>query len=245
MATIVTAFITNINQIEYRSVENYIEWGKKLLSQSIPTVCFLEKHIYDEYFADDFILNYFPNTSFIMFERPDNYLMTYEYQLTQYRVDTDNPSKDTPGYMITQCHKTEWVKMAIASNPYNTSDFIWIDFGIFHMIRNDMMFAQNLKKMTQKKYDRVRIASCIDPNGNCHSDIYHQISWFFAGSVFGGPAAKLVEFAGKMKKICLELIDTKSHLMWEINIWYLLHKRQPDMFDSYKADHNITILDHY
>lgn len=243
MATIVTAFMTNINRIDFRSAEKYIELGKKLLSQSIPTVCFLEKEIYDKYFLEDILL--YPYTSFQLFERNDNYLMKYESQLTQYRVDSDNPTKDTPGYMFTQCHKTEWVKLAIESNPFNTTDFIWIDFGIFHMIRDDMAFAVHLEKMTRKKYDRIRIASCTDPNGDCHTDIYHRISWFFAGSVFGGPAQKLVEFADMMKEICLELIDTRQHLMWEINIWYLLHKRKPEIFDPYRADHNISIMDHY
>ena len=46
MATIVTAFITNINNIEFRSYEKYIELGKILLNQPIPTICFLEKKKY-------------------------------------------------------------------------------------------------------------------------------------------------------------------------------------------------------
>jgi len=43
MSTLVTAFMTNVNQIDFRSHEKYIELGKKLLSQPIPTVCFIEK----------------------------------------------------------------------------------------------------------------------------------------------------------------------------------------------------------
>ena len=243
MATIVTAFITQINHIDFRSAEKYIELGKKLLSQPIPTVCFLEKHIYDEYFADS--LQLFPDTEFIMFERNQNYLMAYESQLTQFRVDSDNPTKDTIGYMFTQCHKTEWVRMAIESNPFHTTNFVWIDFGIFHMIRDDMAFALHLEKMTRKKYETVRIASCVDPNLECESDIYHRISWFFAGSVFGGSANKLIEFANRMKSFCLDMITTRNHLMWEINVWYLLHKQEPGMFDPYRANHNVSILENY
>ena len=243
MATIVTAFVTHINNIEFRSAEKYIELGKKLLSQPIPTVCFLEKHIYEDYFSGKEFL--FPDTKFIMFERSDNYLMEHESQMTEFRVESDNPSKDTIGYMFTQCHKTEWVRMAIEANPFRTTDFIWVDFGIFHMIREDeMAFALYLENMSRKKYSAVRIASCVDPNLDC-ADIFHRISWVFAGSVFGGPADKLAEFAARMKAFCLETISTRRHLMWEINVWYLLHKQWPGMFEPYKANHDISILDQY
>ena len=243
MATIVTAFMTNINNIPYRLPTKYIELGKKLLNQPIPTVCFLEKEIYDTYFSDS--LASYPYTEFVMFERTDNYLMEYEELLTNFHVNTDNKAKDTPRYMFTQCHKTEWVKMAIERNPFETDNFIWVDFGIFHMIQNDMEFAVHLDKMCKKNYNTIRIPSCIHPNEECNHDIFHFIAWFFAGSLFGGSSKKLLEFSTIMKEFCLNLIKNKKHLMWEINIWYLLHKQHPTLFEPYMANHDITILANY
>lgn len=245
MATIVTAFVTRINDIHFRTTEKYMELGKILLSQPLPTICFLEKYMYDAYFAD--CLEQFPNTDFQMFERHENYLMEHTSEMMNFQVESDNPSKDTIGYMFTQCHKTEWMKMAIEKNPFHTTDFIWIDFGIFHMIRKDsaIHFPLYLENMTRKTYDTIRIASCIDPREECKSDIYHKISWFFAGSVFGGSSLNLLKFAAKMKTFCLNMIATRRHLMWEINIWYLLYKEEPGLFEPYSADHNITILGNY
>ena len=244
MATIVTAFITKINNIDFRSYEKYIELGKKLLKQAIPTVCFLEKAIYQQYFEPE--LSQFPLTTFLTFERTDIYLYEYESQLTDFHVMTDNETKDTPGYMFIQCHKTEWVHMAIQENPYQTTNFVWIDFGIFHMIKDDVSFAVALKNLSRKTYDSIRIASCVDPNGISYDkNIYREIAWYFAGSIFGGHKDSLTEFAKQMKTTCIHLIETKKHIMWEVNIWYLIFQKHKTLFDPYRADHNISILDNY
>jgi hypothetical protein len=244
MATLVTAFITKINNIDFRSYEKYIELGKKLLKQAIPTICFLEKDIFTEYFEPELTL--YPLTPFRLFERKEIYLYDYEPQLTDFHVKTDNVSKDTPGYMFIQCHKTEWVKEAIQENPYNTTNFVWIDFGIFHMIKDEVSFALALKNLSRKTYDRVRVASCVDPNTISYDkNIYREISWYFAGSIFGGNKESLVEFAKLMKATCIQLIETKQHIMWEVNIWYLIFQKFKTLFDPYQADHNLSILDNY
>jgi len=243
MATLVTAFMTNVNNIGFRSYEKYIELGKILLNQPIPTVCFLEKHIYDQYFSSS--LNLFPYTHFIMFEKEDNYLVQYQSELCNYFVNTDNPTKDTPGYMFVQCHKTEWIRQAIQANPFCTSDFIWVDFGIFHMIRDKMEFALQLDAISRKKQIRVRIASCVNPNQNCHYDPFHTITWYFAGSIFGGNAEFLLNFADKMRELCLHIIHQRKHIMWEVNIWYLLYKQYPSIFSPYLCNHDISILSQY
>jgi hypothetical protein len=244
MATIVTAFMTNVNNIDFRSYEKYIELGKKLLNQPIPTVCFLEQKIYDEYFKNE--LTKYPLTIFKLFERNENYLYSYEDILTDFMVQTDNPKKDIPGYMFIQCHKTEWIKMAAEENPYKTTNFIWIDFGIFHMIRDEVGFALALKNLVRKTYNHIRIASCVDPNGICYDkNIYREITWYFAGSIFGGDKDTLLNFADIMKKFCIELMESKKHIMWEVNIWYLIFQNHKTLFHPYHADHNLSILENY
>lgn len=243
MATIVTAFMTNINVNKSRSYDKYLIYGKKILTQPIPIVCFLEQQIFDDYFADS--IDLYPYTQFCIFERQDNYLMKYEDQMKNFHVFSDNPDKDTPAYMFTQCHKTEWVKMAIEINPFKTTDFVWVDFGIYHMIQNDMEFALYLEQLVRKKYDFVRIASCVDLESECKVDIYRQITWYFAGSIFGGSGDRLIEFANVMKSNCLDIIGNQNHLMWEINIWYLIYKQYPQLFCPYHSNHDVSILKNY
>jgi len=158
---------------------------------------------------------------------------------------TNNPKKDTPEYMIVQCHKTEWLRMAIEKNPFQTSDFVWIDFGIYHMIRDDGLFSTLLENIARKTYSKVRIASCINPNDHCSQDLFCRVAWFFCGSVVGGNQTQLLRFAERMKSKCLSLFAEKKHLTWEVNIWYLLFQENNDIFDFYFADHNPTVLSLY
>jgi hypothetical protein len=242
MNTIVTAFMTDINQIHFRSAEEYMELGNKLLALPIPKIFFVESHIYDIYYAT----TTFPLTTFIPFERKDNYLYPF---LSGWKIpenlQTNNPRKDTPEYMIVQCHKTEWLKMAVKQNPYQTTDFTWIDFGIYHMIHNEEGFQKHIKQISNTTFPLVRIASCIDPNDSCHIDLFSRVVWFFCGSVIGGNSEKLLQLADLMKEKCLTLLLEKKHLTWEVNIWYMLFQEHKELFDSYKADHNISILSNY
>ena len=143
------------------------------------------------------------------------------------------------------CGKTEWVKRAIELNTYNTEQYLWIDFGIYHMINNSELFERAIYNINTKYYNNVRIASCWDPSTSVHPDIYKIITWYFAGSIFGGNKTKLLEFADLMKNKCLSIIEEKKSLMWEINIWYLIYKEHPELFDCYPSDHNIYILANY
>ena len=113
------------------------------------------------------------------------------------------------------------------------------------MIDNSMEFALKLDSICRKTYPRVRIASCVNPNQENNHDIYSTISWFFAGSVFGGNSQYLVQFAKQMKEICIDIIINKKRIMWEVNIWYLLYQKHPGLFSPYFANHDITILKNY
>jgi hypothetical protein len=100
--------------------------------------------------------------------------------------------------MFIQCNKTEWMVQAIDLNLYKPKQFVWIDFGIFHLFRDKHIsetdshyasatekiveaFHENILAMQYQTYDKIRIAACGDPNRVFHGDIYSQIVWMFAG----------------------------------------------------------------
>ena len=243
MTTIVTAFLTKINNIAFRNYETYIDYGKKILRVDAPCVCFLEKEIYEKYFVNE--LKDFPQTYFFMFDKMQNYLYGYIDQVTQYHLHSDNPTKDTIDYMFLQCHKTEFLRQVMDINPFQTTNFTWIDFGIFHMIRDDDSLQKGIQHVSQKVYDKLRIASCVNPNDPCPTDIYRHVVWFFAGSIIGGHKDVLLEYANIMKQKCISIIEERHHIMWEINIWYLLYQDHKHLFDAYFANHDLSILMNY
>lgn len=239
--TIVSAYMTQVNK--HRNIDLYINYGTHLLQIHVPKIIFIEKDIYDTYFSQ----TSFPLTEFIFFEKNENYLYDHTHHITNFHVNTDNQNKDTLDYMCIQCHKTEWVKKAIEYNSFGTDQFIWMDFGIYHMIKEDSLFEKYVFQMTQQSYsDSIRIPSCWDPDHYiCQKDIYQNITWYFAGSVFGGDQDTLLVFADKMREKCLDLIENKKHLMWEINVWYLIYRGNPSLFSYYNSGHNASILSNY
>ena len=73
--TIVTAFIYNINN-NNRSIDDYIEYGKKLLRVNVNKVVFIENEIYNKYFLETKEEEY-PTTTFVMTKKEDIYLYNY------------------------------------------------------------------------------------------------------------------------------------------------------------------------
>jgi len=238
MTTIVSAFMSNINS--YREADKYVEYGTKLLRIDTPKIIFLEKAIYDEHFSNDI----FPKTQFVFVEKTESYLYEQIENITQFNIETTNPGKDTLEYMFVQCNKTEWVKQAIELDPFNTEQFVWVDFGIYHMI-NSEYFAEYVYKMTQQKYDKIRIAGCWDLNAYCHNRYHTRVLWYFAGSVFGGDKNSLYKFADLMKTRCLIFIAQHQSLIWEVNLWYFIYNENKELFDVYRAEHDKTIIDNY
>lgn len=240
--TIVTAFISNANN--YRGIDEYINLGIKLLLQPVPTVCFIEKDIYFQYFHDK--AHNFPQTIFRFFEKTDNYIYVRKEEMSLFDPITDNPRKDTVEYMCIQCHKTEWVRMAIELDPFHTEQFIWADFGIFHMMTDEDKFRLSLQNMSKKRYHGVRIAHCWDLSIHSEeSKLMQIVHWYFAGSIFGGDKGNLLSFAALMKIAVNQIITDKKSLTWEVNIWYILYKNHITLFLPYVAGHDFTILDNY
>ncbi len=236
MTTIVSAFISNVNS--NRNIENYIEYGKKLCSININKVIFIEEHIYNTYFKNQ----NFPLTIFIFLNKEQLYFYQYKKEdLTNFNIlRSDNPSKDTIEYMYVQCSKTEWVRIAIEINPFNTNQFVWVDFGIYHIMNNDEeLFIHLITNLNNKSYENIRIASGTSYN---LKNIYTNIQWFFLGGIFGGHKDKLLEFADLMKQKCIDIMTHEKTIIWEVNIWFLIFLENQKLFDRYIADHDASML---
>lgn len=117
------------------------------------------------------------------------------------------------------------------------------------MIRNDHEFEYQLfllhQRISLQLHDNIRIASCWNLQEHFNKNIYSHIAWFFAGSIFGGTASKLIDFADLMKDKCIDIITKRKSIMWEVNIWYLIYLENPNIFNSYICDHNISIISNY
>jgi hypothetical protein len=226
-------------------VEKYIEYGKFLLNNPNPKVIFIDKETYNSFFKDDDLKSRYKNTTFIKINQEELYLYKYVYKITNFTLKSCNPNKDTFDYLFVQNNKTEWVREAIQMNIYKTDQYIWMDFGIYQMIKNETELNEGITSMTKKYYDNLRIASCKYRDYTVSYNVYEIITWTFAGSVFGGHKDALIKFADLVKNEVIKTIEEKHTIMWEINIWYLVKLKHIELFDFYNCSHDIRILKEY
>jgi hypothetical protein len=278
---IVTGFIGGINSRKDRDLTKYMDFGRELLSVEIPTTCFIERDVWCGYILPsitsqiseehsfvysckggvmDGICKTFRyvvcgHVRFVFFELEDLFLWPYRDMASKFSLNTGNPGKDTLGYMMVQCQKVEWVSIAESFARSSTNEYVWIDFGAFHMFHGSVDSFQLALYQLRNRIDKrvlregcgqvVRIAGCWEPYRHSGGDIYRDVNWTFAGSVFGGGAAAIHDFALRMREKCLLVLRERNHLMWEINVWVLIFLDSPALFSWYRSDHSPVLFDGY
>jgi hypothetical protein len=179
------------------------------------------------------------------------------YHLDQTRQSTEIPSSDSPQkntlkYLLTQNNKTEWMRKAIELDPYDTSQFIWIDFGIRHVFSSSSRLTKGIEDATTRTYNRVRMAGIeVELIGAWDTGelrpgmpLFDVPQWCLAGGVFGGDKDSLTTFANIARGKTQEYIK-KGYLTWEVNIWYVICTEHSELFDIYKSNHDDSILENY
>jgi len=255
MTTLVTAFVAGVNQRNDRVIDDYMNYGKKLLENPINKIVFFDESLIG-------LLPNYPNTIIIPIKKEDMYLYEYKDEITNFGLNTQTPEKDSLEYMFIMCNKTEFIRKAIELNPFHsdpfhsdpfqTNQFVWVDFGINHIFKNDdATFNAVISALENKSYDNVHIGSIWTPDmhtimtRNFRTDIYKDIAWYFAGGIFGGDSKSLIKFADLTKQQCIKIIAERKTLMWEVNVWFLLYLENPELFSLYQCDHNSTLIGNY
>ena len=199
--------------------------------------------------------------TFVFFEARDLFLWSYRAIANKFSLNTGNPGKDTLEYMMVQCQKSEWMAIAAQLSSHMRTDngtakeYVWIDFGVFHMFRGKIdVFQLELYTMRARinrsilqsgESDRLTFARCWDPAHIYQGDIYKDVNWLFAGSVFGGSAKRIQQFALLVREKCFQVLRERNTLMWEINIWTLIYREAPHAFSLYPSDHSEIIFRGY
>lgn len=249
--TIVSAFITGINQSPDKTIDKYLEYGSQLMRVRIPKIIFIDETLYEK--VSQFMDEY---TMIIPYKLTDIYMYQYRDKLKNVKVATTNAKKDTIEYFMVQCHKTEWIRKAIQINKYDSEQYMWIDFGIYQFIdKLNLAYEEKFNKFTESLYqieyqktDKVKMPGMWNMNACC-TDMYNylklHVCWYFAGSLFGGHKDTLIKFADYTRDRCLKMITEDSWLVWEVNVWYLVYCEHPELFIQYKAQHDLTIFENY
>jgi hypothetical protein len=160
--------------------------------------------------------------------------------------NTRNVEKDTREYIILMNTKTEYLKIAIESNPWSSTHFAWIDFNIYHIFQGrEQYIYEYLRSMSQRTMNNyfLTLPGCWNKD-NVHEEfLMNDICWRFCGGFFIGSANRCLEFHKCYQDYFLDFLINKKKLIWEVNFWAYVELRHSLSVIWYPGDHNQTILE--
>ena len=132
------------------------------------------------------------------------------------------------------------MEKTIELNPFNSSHFIWMDFGINHIAQN----TEKIHEWINLVPDKIK-QLCINPyienidNKQMFQYIYHHT----AGGLFSGSKENMLKY--------IELFKKKTEQIYNEN-WYqideavmtMVQRENPDLFNFYYGDYK-SIVSNY
>jgi len=154
-----------------------------------------------------------------------------------------NITKDTFEYIALMNAKTEFINLAIIDDFFHTKQFAWIDFNVFHIIKNIEATSANIAHIAQNSLaaDGVLFPGCWGA-GTCANSLWNRINWRFCGGFFIGTAAGLLNLHRLIEAGLSETLRRNGGLTWEVNLWSELENTGAWRPGWYKSDHNDSLL---
>jgi len=227
--TFVTAFLNFGNKDELTLDSDYFRYFSKIAKTNIPIILFLDKK--EKKYA--LILNTFYPNVHIEYIDSSFLLFNSNKRLPSIR----NTKKDTKEYIQFMNNKIIFMNKARELNIYNTNYFIWVDFRLFHIFKNESVASSSLidlatKQLIQKSY----FPGALTIKQNKLDDV----NWRFLGGVFILDSDSII----KLNQETIDLLSSDIPVFsWEVNNWAIIEYNNKFDFGWYFADHNETILD--
>ena len=240
LPTIVTS-LYDIRSIEnnngdVKKMDHYIQMGKQLLELEIPIIVYTEEKLISK------ILELRPKelcgilkiVSVPLEESP----FYKDYQrikdnFNKFEIMNRYKDKDTPLYYIVNNNKFNCIKSAIELNPFKSTHFLWMDFGICNNVKN----IQNIRRWIYAVPDKIKQME-INPfieNVN-YKEYFKLIRHNIAGSLFSGSKDFLLKYCN-LFSVKLNLILNEGWHQLDEAVMTIIAKENPDMFDHYYGDY--------
>lgn len=235
--TFVTAFyyVKDYNN-PGKSIEKYFECFKKLINTGI----LLSVYISPEY--KDQLEELVKDHANVKIAKVMAIQDTWVYKTANVGIklpSNRNVLKDTFDYMVCQNTKIECLYYSIQENYFNTDQFAWIDFGIFHVLNDFEKATLLLKKIANSQLkDSLVFPGCWN-KGYAYLD---GVNWRLCGGFFMGNKNKLIDMWKRYQAFLPQFIQKYNLMTWEVNLWAAMEMETDFTFDWYHADHNLTIL---
>ena len=154
-----------------------------------------------------------------------------------------NVTKDTFRFLALINAKVEFVVKGILLNPFKTANFAWIDFNVFHVIKDTPLATKRLRQLCNVTLESNRFISPGCWQKGCSWDGNH-VCWRYCGGFALGKALTFLQLFQLYKDHMVEYFNKFNCISWEVNTWSYLESAY-ELFETdwYAADHNDKILD--
>jgi hypothetical protein len=156
----------------------------------------------------------------------------YELQ-KQFHIINGNIEQETPMYIILNNNKFDCMEKSIELNPFNSSHFVWMDFGINHVAKNTELIHDWIFKVP----DKIK-QLCINPYiENINPKKYFELIYHnCAGGLFSGSKENLIKY--------IELFKQKTEQIYNED-WYqideavmtMVQRENYHLFDFFYGDY--------
>jgi len=242
MLTLVTAFfdLAKREQSSRRPAMDYLKHGEYILNLPYPLVIFA-----DPEFVEPIQKMRGEKPAQIIgmpFESVPKYHLMEAIQAARKANPVQNASalKDTANYILLTWTKFDLVEKVVAENPFASTHFAWIDFGLTHVAKLD--FAE---EAFQHVVDPIKLlvnkwASSDELQA---PDYYSLLRGYVAGGFMTGSLASWQQFIRLFHSEATQCLEMKRAPSEEQIIPQIMQKH-PDLFEAYYGDYD-GILSNY
>lgn len=161
--------------------------------------------------------------------------------------------KDTRAFLTLMNAKAELMYRAMGVEPgqcasshrhgWTARHFAWIDFSIFHVIRDIEGTIDYLAALSKAEFPEngcMLVPGCWEAGRNAGT-LFNAINWRFCGGFFLASVDAIVELNALYDKHFRRTVAERG-LTWEVNFWSVLENEYGWRPQWYKADHDDSIV---
>lgn len=147
---------------------------------------------------------------------------------------------ETPMYVIVNNNKFDCIDKATEMNPFKSSHFMWVDFGINHVAKD----TDAIHTWIHNIPDKIK-QLCINPylENEPPKKVFEYIYHHTAGSLFSGSIANMREYARLFKAKTAQIYSEDWYQIDEA-VMTMVQRDNPGMFEFYYGDYQGLITNY-
>ena len=253
--TIVTAFFdigrNSWNTVHSRSVEKYLQNAARMMTLDNNMIIFIEPKYYD--FVCKHRQTKMSQTKIYQVELNDLPMMQHAQKFAnimnseKYRsalADPTVPECTQPLYDVIMFSKTWFMKRAIELNPFKSTHWAWLDFGVHaHMLR-DQHLHRNLFAHGISDQIKFLCRSLPQPTDLDLFKFYTSHTNRLAGTMFTASTENML----KLHEYMMEEVDTcirENVIDCDQSLFAVVYLRHPELFELYVGDWGDLVVNYY